>query len=71
MFDLDFQGHAIKTLGFKVNRWSHVIHSNMFDILDLENVEIDTKIKFQSCLQPEIRKVMQKDVWPWFSRSCD
>ena len=66
---LMFQGHAIKTLGFKVNCWSHVIHSNMFDIIDLENVEIDTKIKFQSCLQPEIRKVMQKDVWPWFSRS--
>ena len=71
MFDLDFQGHAIKTLGFKGNRWSHVIYSNMFDILDLENVEIDTKIKFQSGLQPEIRKVMQKDVWPWFSRSCN
>ena len=75
MFDLDFQGHAIKTLGFKVNRWSHVIHSKMFDILDLENVEIDTEIKFQACgwwcLQPEIRKVMQKDVWPWFSRSCN
>ena len=69
MFDLDFQGHAIKTSGIKINRWSHFIHSNMIDILDLENVEIDTKIKFQSCLQPEIRKVMQKDVWPWFSRS--
>ena len=71
MFDLDFQGHAIKTLGFKVNRWSHVIHFNMFDILDLENVEIDTKIKILSCLQPKIRKLMQKYVWPWFSRSCN
>ena len=29
-----------------VNRWSHVIHSNMCHILDLENVEIDNKIKF-------------------------
>ena len=35
---------------------------NIFDILDLENVRIDTKINFLSCLQSEIRKVMQKDV---------
>ena len=35
---------------------------NSFDILDLENVRIDTKIKFVSCLQPDIRKVMQKGV---------
>ena len=44
---------------------------NIFDILDLENVRIDTKIDFVSCLQPEIRKVTQKGVWPWFSRSCN
>ena len=62
MFDLDFQGHAIKTLGFKAIRWSHMIHSNMFEILDFENVGIDTKIKILSCLQPEIRKVTQNDV---------
>ena len=36
------------------------IHSNMFDILDLENVEIDTKIKFQSCLQPGDKKGLAK-----------
>ena len=59
------------TLSSKVNRQGHVIFSNIFDILDLENVRIDTKIDFVSCLQPEIRKVMQKGVWPWFSRSCN
>ena len=48
------------TLGFKVNRWDHVIFYNIFDILDLENVRIDTKIEFVSCLQPEIWKVMKK-----------
>ena len=44
---------------------------NIFDIHDLENVRIDTKINSVSCLQPEMRKVMQKGVWPWFSRSCN
>ena len=48
-----------------------MIYFNIFDILDLENVRIDTKIEFVSCLQPEIGKVMQKGVWPWFSRSCN
>ena len=59
------------TLSSKVNRQSHVIFFHIFDIPDLENVRIDTKINFVSCLQPEIRKVMQKGVWPWFSRSCN
>ena len=59
------------TLSFKVNRQGHMIFFNIFDILNLENVRIDTKINFVSCLQPEIRKVMQKGVWPWFSRSCN
>ena len=59
------------TLSSKVNRQGHVILFNMFDFLDLENVRIDTKINFVSCLQPEMRKVMQKGVWPWFSRSCN
>ena len=57
------------TLSSKVNRQGHGIFFNIFDILDLENVRIDTKINFVSCLQPEIWKVMQKGVWPWFSRS--
>ena len=59
------------TLSFKVNRQGHVIVFNIFDILDLKNVRIDTKIEFVSCLQPKIRKVTQKDVWPWFSKSCN
>ena len=59
------------TLSSKINRQGHMICFNIFDIHDLENVRIDTKINFVSCLQPEIRKVMQKDVWPWFSRSCN
>ena len=50
------------TLSSKVNRQGHVIFFHIFDILDLENVRIDTKINFVSCLQPEIRKVMQKGV---------
>ena len=57
------------TLSSKVNRQGHGFVFNIFDILDLENVRIDTKINFVSCLQPEIWKVMQKGVWPWFSRS--
>ena len=59
------------TLSSKVNRQGHMIFLNIFDIHDLENVRIDTKINFVSCLQQEMRKVMQKDVWPWFSRSCN
>ena len=59
------------TLSFKVNRQSHGIVFNICDILDIENVKIDTKINFVSRLQPEIWKVMQKGVWPWFSRSCN
>ena len=50
------------TLTYKVNRQDHVIVFNIFDILDLENVRIDTKIEFVSCLEPKIRKVMQKGV---------
>ena len=42
------------TLSFKVNRQDHVIAFNIFDILDLENVRINTKINCVSCLQPEI-----------------
>ena len=59
--DLEFQGQPSRSRDF----------FNIFDILDLENVRIDTKIDFVSCLQPEIRKVTQKRVWPWFSRSCN
>ena len=54
--DLEFQGQPSRSRDF----------FNIFDILDLKNVRIDTKIDFVSCLQPEIRKVTQKGVWPWF-----
>ena len=37
-------------LSSKINRQGHVIFSNIFDILDLENVRIDTKINFVLCL---------------------
>ena len=50
------------TLSSKVNHQGHVIYSNIFDILDLENLRNNTKIEFVSCLQPEIRKVMQNGV---------
>ena len=59
--DLEFQGQPSRSHDF----------FNIFDIYDLENVRIDTKINFVSCLQTEIRKVMQKGVWPWFSKSCN
>ena len=47
------------TLSSKVNRQGHVIFFNIFDIPDLENVRIDTKIKSVACIQPEMRKVIQ------------
>ena len=50
------------TLSSKVNRQGHMIFLNIFDIHNLENGRIDNKINFVSCLQPEIRKVMQKGV---------
>ena len=50
------------TLSYKINRQDHGFVFNIFDILDLENVRIDTKINFVSCLQPEIRKVIHKCV---------
>ena len=50
------------TLSSKVNRQGYRIVFKIFDILDIENVRIDTKINFVSRLQPEIWKVMQKGV---------
>ena len=59
------------TLIFKVNRQGQTIYFSCFDISDPKNVRIDTKIKSVPRLQPEITKVIQKGVWPWFSRSCN
>ena len=50
--DLEFQGQPSRSRNF----------FNSFNILDLENVRIDTNIEYVSCLQLEIRKVMQKGV---------
>ena len=36
------------TLAFKVNRQGHVIYLNFFEISDLRNVKIDTKINSAS-----------------------
>ena len=36
------------TLVFKVNRQDHVIYFNFFEIPDLKNVRIDTKINSAS-----------------------
>ena len=47
------------TLSSKVNRQGYVIFFNIFDIPDLQNVRIDTKIKSVACIQPEMRKVIQ------------
>ena len=42
----------------KVNCQGYVINLSLFDITDLELVRIDTKIKFVSCIQPKITKVI-------------
>ena len=44
-------------MAFKVNRQGHVIYFGLFEIPDLENVEIDTKIMSLACIQPEIKEV--------------
>ena len=40
----------------KVKRQGQVIYFGLFEIADLENVEIDTKIEPVACIQPEIKK---------------
>ena len=42
---------------FKVNRQGHVIYFGLFEIIDLDNVEIDTKIKSVAYIQPEVKEV--------------
>ena len=55
----DKRGHVgvCSTLIFKVNRQGHVIYFDLFEILDLDNVEIDTKIRSVACIQLEIEEV--------------
>ena len=57
------------TLNFKVNRQGHVLYFGLFEIPDLDNVEINTKIRSVACIQPEKNEVTYVYVWPWFSRS--
>ena len=60
----DEKGHAKRclTLSFKVIHQSQVIGFEFSKIPDLENVRIDTKIKFLSCIRTMMRKVTQKGV---------
>ena len=56
-FDLENWGQTYISMIFKVNRQGHVIYFCLFEIPDLEYVEIDTKIKSVACIQPEIQEV--------------
>ena len=58
MYDLEFQAVCL-TFIFKVNHQVHVIYSEISEILTIENITIDTKIKFIACNQPERSKVIQ------------
>ena len=48
------------TLKIKVNNQGQVTENGFFEILDIENVRIDTKIESIACIQPEISKVIGK-----------
>ena len=69
----DEKGHTMSVCNLEFQSQPSRSHNFfiIFDILDLENVRSDIKINFVSCLQPEIRKDIQKCVWSWFSRSCN
>ena len=56
-FDLENWGQTYIYMVFKVNRQGHAIYFGLFEIPDLEYVEIDTKIKSVPCKQPEIQEV--------------
>ena len=45
------------TLIFKVNRQGHVIYFGLFEIPDLDNVEINIKIRSVASIQSEIKEV--------------
>ena len=59
MYDLEFQAVCLPFI-FKVNYQFHVIYSERDpEILTIENITIDTEIKFIACNQPERSKVIQ------------
>ena len=59
--DLEIKGQSSSSRNFFQQFWYNWPRNN----------RIDTKMEFISCLQPKIRKVTQKGVWPWVSRSCN
>ena len=72
MVDLDFQGQTnfIQIcIIFKVNHHNYIICFRFAEFLNLDYVKINTEIKSEACIQPEIMKDIWKYVWPWFSRS--
>ena len=56
-YDLENWGQTYIYMASKVNRQGHAIYFSLFEIPDLENVEIDTKIMCVACIQPEIKEV--------------
>ena len=46
------------TLKIKVNHQNQITENGFSEILDIENVRIDTKIKSIAGIQPEISKVI-------------
>ena len=48
------------TLKIKVSHQGQVNEHGFSEILDIENVKIDTKIESIACIQPEICKVIGK-----------
>ena len=61
MVDLDFKGQTnffSNFITFKVNRHSYIICFGFAEFLDLDYVKINTKIKSEAFIQPEIMKVI-------------
>ena len=58
----DKKGHikVSSTLTFKVKLQGQVVDFVFYEILDVEKVRIDTKIKSVSCIQPELKKVIKE-----------
>ena len=46
------------TFIFKVNHKGQVTDLGFYEILDILNARIDTKIKSAACIQPKLRKVI-------------
>ena len=61
MVDLDFQSqtNCFKiAIIFKINHHSYIIGFRFAGFLDLDYVKINTKIKSEACIQPQIMKVI-------------